>query len=107
MDEMNFSEKNVGTGEYVAAVGRVRRLLRSTWDPDGTLVADPDAPGAYLEQAQHLASLVWMGETPEFLADYLTSGGVETPARPQLERADLISLARAITRVAAASRPSA
>lgn len=95
------------TGEYVAAVGRVRRLLRSTWDPEGTLVADPAAPGAYEEQARHLASLVWLGEAPERLADYLTVGGVETDAQPGLSRADLVSLAGAIIRVAAASRPPA
>lgn len=94
------------TGEYVAAVARVRHLLRSSWDPDGLLVADPSEPGAYQEQARHLASLAWMGESPEHLADYLTSGGVETNARPRLARADLISLAQAIARVAAASRPS-
>jgi len=69
-------------------------------------VADPDAPGAYEEQARHLASLVWMGEPPESLADYLASGGVATDARPRMARADLVSLARAITRLAAAEPPA-
>ena len=107
MDEAAHRDNDPVTGEYVAAVAHVRRLLRSAWDPDGTLVEDPDGPGAYEEQARHLASLVWMGETPEFMADYLASGGVETDARPRLARPDLISLARAITRLATPSRPSA
>jgi len=107
VDEAAYQDSDPVTGEYVAAVARVRRLLRSAWDPDGTLVGDPDGPGAYEEQARHLASLVWMGETPEFIADYLASGGVETDAQPRLARSDLVSLARAITRLAAASRPSA
>lgn len=95
------------TGEYVSAVARVRRLLRTTWDPDGTLVVNSSGPGAYDEQARHLASLVWLGEPPEFLADYLAAGGVETDARPALAREDLISLAQAIIRLASATRPSA
>jgi len=107
MDDAAYQDTDPVTGEYVAAVARVRRLLRSAWDPDGALVGDPDGPGAYEEQARHLASLVWMGESPEFMADYLASGGVETDARPRLVRSDLVSLARAITRLAAASRPSA
>lgn len=107
MDEDAYPDSDPVTGEYVSAVARVRRLLRSAWDPDGTLVSDPDGPGAYEQQARHLASLVWMGETPEFIADYLASGAVETDARPRLAPSDLVSLAQAITRLAAASRPSA
>ena len=107
MDEAGHPDNPAVTGEYVAAVARVRRVLRSTWDPDGTLVGDPDRPGAYEDQAQHLASLVWMGESPERLADYLSSGAVETDARPRLARSDLVSLAQEIGRVAMASRPSA
>ena len=103
MDETPHQHNDPATGEYVAAVARVRRLLRTAWDPDGTLVEQPDGPGAYEEQARHLASLVWMGETPEFMADYLAAGGVETDAQPRLTRPDLVSLARAITRLAAAS----
>ena len=107
MDDAADRDNDPTTGEYVAAVARVRRLLRSAWDPDGMMVENPDGPGAYEEQARHLASLVWMGETPEFMADYLASGGVETDARPRLTRPDLVSLARAITRLATASGPSA
>lgn len=107
MDDGDQSDLAPVTGEYVAAVGRVRGLLRSAWDPDGVLVGDPDRPGAYEDQAKHLASLVWMGETPEFIADYLASGAVETDARPKQARADLVSLARAICRLAMASRPPA
>ena len=107
MDDAAHQDNAPVTGEYVAAVARVRRLLRSSWDPDGTLVGDPNGPGAYAEQARHLASLVWMGETPESMADYLAAGAVETDARPRLARADLVALARTIIGLAAASRPSA
>lgn len=107
MDEGGHPDNPPVTGEYVAAVARVRRVLRSVWDPDGTLVDAPDRPGAYEDQAKHIASLVWMGESSESLADYLASGAVETDALPRLSRSDLVSLAREISRVAMASRPPA
>jgi hypothetical protein len=107
MDLDDSEQRLPVTGEYVAAVGRVRRLLRTIWDPDGALVVDAAAPNAYQEQARHLASLSWMGETPETIADYLATGGIETGARPHLPREDLVILARTIARLAAPSGPDA
>jgi hypothetical protein len=107
---MGFDESDQSipvTGEYVAAVGRVRRLLRTSWDPDGALVMNAAAADAYEEQSRHLASLTWMGESPERMADYLASGAIETPVRPHLTRDDLVALARTIIQLAAPAPPSA
>src|SRR5215218_9126042 len=68
-DEFSSAEEDQDpvTGRYRAAVARLQRLLRLSWDPDGTLIGDPDRPDAYEYQARHVASLVWMDETPEFI----------------------------------------
>ena len=107
MDEFDSpdGEPDPITAAYRAAVVRVQRLLHSAWDPDDNVAGDPE-PDPYKVDAEHVASLVWMGETPDFIADYLASGGM-TGARLRLGRADLVSLARAAIRLASAPRSSA
>lgn len=99
-------DTDAATIPFRDAVARVRRLLRSS-DPDGALVRDPTDRCAYEAEAEHVASLAFMGKTPEFIADYLAFIPAGSDARPRLGRADLISLARGIIRTAGAARPSA